>query len=312
MMLSRVAENIYWMSRYLERVENVARLILVNTNLQLDLDVAIRPDWESLITINGSNKDFNAVYDKSNERTVISFLVNEPKNPSSMLHAIDNARENIRTVRDYLPNETWEKINELRLFANNKAGRATEQRYRFDYLSEIVSRVQQITGMLAGTMIHDEGYQFLKMGRNLERADMTVRIIDVRSIDNASVDISEDPALIENIQWMTLLKSLSGYQAYRRSMQARVRRQDVLDFLFKERRFPRALYHTVAEVEGCLLRLRLPSELQVHMFDILEVIQNANPGRMSQHELHHFIDIVEQRLIAIDTMIANAYFLVGV
>ncbi|QEP45199.1 alpha-E domain-containing protein [Ectothiorhodospiraceae bacterium BW-2] len=308
-MLSRVAENLYWMARYLERVENGARLILVNSNLLMDLPLKLRPGWKPMITIGSADELYCQRYEQYDERSVITFLLNDPENPGSMLSSLEAAREDIRTVRDYLPKEAWEQINELRIYARDSAYRGIERRYRHDYLNQIISRVQQITGLLAGTMIHDEGYEFLKMGRNLERTDMTLRIIDVRSVTTLPETGQEELATFENIQWMTLLKSLSAYQAYRRAMQSRVRRFDVLKFLFKERLFPRALYHTVSEVNGCLQRLPKRDRPLLRVAQMLEMIQISHPDLMDQAQLHQFIDELELALIKINQAISETYFL---
>jgi uncharacterized alpha-E superfamily protein len=246
-MLSRVAENIYWMARYIERAENTARLINVNTFLLLDLPKKVRFGWMPLIEITGSGKLYKQLYNDETERSGVRFLVGDEDNPGSLVASVAQARENVRTIRDVVPRETSEQINELYLFARNNLARGLTHAGRFEYLKSIILRCQTITGLLAGTMVHDAGYDFLRMGRNLERADMTTRLIDVRSA-NLLPDVSVDLRPFENVQWMSVLKSLSGYQAYRRIMQVNVRRPEVLRFLFQEKNFPRAFYHAICEV----------------------------------------------------------------
>ena len=183
----------------------------------------------------------------TDECSVVKFLIGEGVNPGSIVSALALARENARTVRDFIPREAWEQVNELHMYAKQNLASGLGHRWRHDYSRGIILGVQQITGVLAGTMLHDDGYSFLRMGRNLERADMTIRIVDVRS-DNLLPAQSEVLTPFENIQWMSVLKSLSAYQMYRRSQQVRVRRPDVLRFLLQERRYPRAFYHTICEV----------------------------------------------------------------
>lgn len=160
-------------------------------------------------------------------------------------------------------------------------------------------------------MNHDAGYNYLRMGRNLERADMTTRIIDVRS-SNLLAETSVDLAPFENIQWMSVLKSLTGYQMYRRAMQVRVQRPDALKFLFQDKRFPRSFYHAICEVENSLqdlprneAPLRLVTRLQ-------SIVSGAKLERLSQKELHEFIDELQIKLGAIHDQIAATYFLVPV
>lgn len=310
-MLSRVAENLYWMARYLERAENTARLITVNANLLLDLPKAVQPGWEPLIEITESTELFRKHYQNSDERSAMKFLIADTVNPGSILSSLAMARENVRTVRDFMPRETWEQVNALTLQAKSNLTSGLGRRGRYGYLRDIIHGVQQITGLLAGSMTHDEGYDFLRMGRNLERADMTVRIIDVSSA-NLLPNSSDELTPFENIQWMSVLKSLSGYQMYRRAMQVRVRRPEVLKFLFKERLFPRAFYHSICEVENCLHTLPRRDLPIMRLAHIKELVTASKPEAMSQDELHVFIDELELHIIELNKAISDTYFLADI
>ena len=306
-MLSRVAENIYWMARYIERAENTARLINVTSNLVLDLPKKFSFEWKTLVDITGSSAVFNERYAAADDRSLVKFLVGDVHNPGSVIRSLDSARENARTIRDIIPREAWEQINHLCMRCKGNLQLGLSRQGRYDYLRWTILGTQTITGMLAGTMNHDSGYDYLRMGRNLERADMTTRIIDVRS---ASL-LAEQPADLapfENIQWMSVLKSLTGYQMYRRAMQVGVRRPDVLKFLFQDKRFPRSFYHTVCEVESCLqdlprndAPLRLIAQLQ-------RMVSESKPERLSQSELHHYIDELQARLAEVHDQISATYF----
>lgn len=307
-MLSRVAENLYWFARYKERAENTARLINVNTNLVLDLPKAASLGWNPIIEILGSDEQYHASHDDSEERTVLRYLILDPKNPVSIHTSLAMARENCRTIRDFVPREAWELINDLYLFARQDAQKGISRRGRHQYLLGIIVRVQTLTGMLAGTMLHDQGYDFLKMGRNLERADMTTRIIDVRTA-NLLENSHEDLTPYENIQWMSVLKSLTAYQMYRRTIQVRVRRPDVLQFLLQERRFPRAFYHAICEVEGCLQDLPRNDEALATLKVLQKKVLAAKPARLKQERLHKFIDELQLGLAQVHSAIDKTYFL---
>lgn len=306
-MLSRVAENIYWMARALERAEDTARLVNVTTHLVLDLPKKIAFDWETLLHITGYSDLFRERYGEADARNLVRFLVGDELNPGSVIRSLDNARENARTIRDIIPSEAWEQINNLHLKCKSNLQFGLSRRGRFDYLRWTILGVQTITGMLAGTMTHDAGYDFLRMGRNLERADMTTRIIDVRSV-NLLAEKSVDLVPFENIQWMSVLKSLTGYQMYRRAMQVRVRRPDVLKFLFQDQRFPRSFYHCLCEVESCLQDLpRNDAPLRL-VVQLQRMVLEAKPERLGQEELHQFIDDVQARLAGVHDQIAATYF----
>jgi uncharacterized alpha-E superfamily protein len=306
-MLSRVAENIYWMARYIERAENIARLINVNTNLLLDLPKSANVGWEPIIEILGSDQLFKEQYDTPDERNVLRFIIADQKNPGSIVSSLALARENARTIRDIIPRESWERINNLFMVAKSNAQSGIARKHRYEYLSSVILGAQTITGQLAGTMLHDVGYDFLRMGRNLERTDMTTRIIDVRSADLLE---HEHEALTpyESIQWMSVLKSLTAYQMYRRSVQVRVSRPYVLRFILKDRNFPRAVSHTLGEVEACLANLPRNKEIKKQLNELQEYVLDADPTVLKQNELHKFIDELQLKLIQFNSAIADTYF----
>lgn len=306
-MLSRVAERIYWMARYIERAENSARMIKVNTYLLLDLPRKARFGWGPLIDIMGADQLFYSIYKESTERNVVRFLVGDERNPASILVSLKNARENARTIRDIIPREAWERVNELYLLAKEELQTGMSQNRRQDYLDAIVGGAQQITGLLAGTMTHDFGYSFLRMGRNLERADMTTRLIDVRS---ANLLPDQEGALspFDNIQWMSVLKSLTAYQMYRREVQGPVRRGAVLDFLFKSREFPRAFYHCLGEVENCLSALPRNETPLRSVTHLQRLIQESEPAKLDPLALHAFIDDLQLELYKLHETITDNYF----
>lgn len=306
-MLSRVAENIYWMARYIERAENSARLINVNSNLLLDLPRNVRLGWEPLLDITGGRSSFFDFYQEADERSTIRFLVTNQNNPSSILSSLNQARENARTIRDIIPREAWEQINQLFLSAKDDVNRVLARNGRFEYLRQVILGAQTITGLLAGTMNHDEGYDFLRMGRNLERADMTTRIVDVRSATLLS-ETHEDLTPFENIQWMSVLKSLTAYQMYRRTTRIRVRRPDVLRFLLREPSFPRSVMHSLGEAEACLSHLPLNEKPMKALGTLRRKVERASPERLEQQELHDFIDGLQLGLAKVHTRIAASYF----
>ena len=177
MLLSRVAERVYWQARYLERAENMARLLHVFSALQLDLPKGTKLGWQSLIQITGHDTYFSTKYKQENERNVVKFLLAE-KNGISLVDMLVSARENARTTREIMPTEAFELINGLHHFARDHAEKGLHRAERNNILEQIVSRAQQIGGLLAGSMSRDEAYSFVRLGRSLERADMTTRIIE--------------------------------------------------------------------------------------------------------------------------------------
>ena len=306
-MLSRVASNLCWMGRYLERAENTARLINVNFNLLLDLPKSIVLGWEPIVDITSNREQFYAAYEQANEINVISFMVTDTENFGSIVSSLDSARENARTIREIIPREAWEQINELYLFAKKNGHKATARRSRYEFLSEVIESIQMITGILSGCMTHDEAYQFMQIGRNLERADMTTRIIDVRSASLLQETETEQSAF-ENLQWMSVLKSLTAYQMYRREVRLRIRRSDVLKFLLLEERFPRSLLHTLKQVARCVSELPNSQDTLSEIKSVEHNLLEANPQLLIQDKLHVFIDEMQLGLIKVYNEIEATYF----
>lgn len=306
-MLSRVANNIYWMARYIERAENTARLINVNTHLVLDMPRKVHMGWEPLVEMTSGSNAFHEHFEEADERSVIRFLVTDRNNPGSIMSSLEMARANGRTIRDIIPTEAWERVNALCLEAKNGSQQALGRRNRYGFLSSVILGSQTITGLLSGTMPHDEGYSFLRLGRNLERADMTTRIIDVRSA-TLLPDASEELSTFDNLQWIAVLKSLTAYQAYRRQVRLRIRREDVLKYLLHSTQFPRAFRHSIDEVERCLEELPRNDQPMQRVTDLQTTLASAQPDKLKQAKLHDFIDHLQLGLMGIHSAVSETYF----
>ncbi|HET8709795.1 MAG TPA: alpha-E domain-containing protein [Spongiibacteraceae bacterium] len=304
-MLARVAENIYWMARYLERAEGMARLISVTANLTLDLPKGLSPMWGQLIAITGSEADYSS--NDYDEKAVLKFLISDTHTQVSILSCLACARENARTIRDVIPRDVWEIINTLYLYAREQAPQATSKRGRFAFLDEIISQCQKLTGMFSGTMNHDAGYLFLRIGRYLERSDMTSRIVDIRS-SNLLPDATTTQATYENLQWMSVLRSLSGYQMYRRAMQLRVQRTEVLRFLFQSEVFPRSLNFCVNAVKSAVDFLPHHDNAKLVVHRVKRQLDNAQIDKLKQAELQAFVDQLQIGFAQIHDELQGAYF----
>ncbi|MFQ3248352.1 MAG: putative alpha-E superfamily protein [Glaciecola sp.] len=306
-MLSRVANSLYWLARYLERAENTARLVNVNSHLLLDLPSSVELGWEPIIDILSFRNTFYELHEKADEESVIDFMLVDKKHSGSIISSLSAARENARTVKEIIPREAWEQINELYHFVTENSADAFKRRTRYQYLSKIILANQTITGLLAGTMTHDEAYLFIRIGRNLERADMTTRILDVRSASLLPELENELPAF-RNIQWMGVLKSMTAYQMYRREVRVRINRKDVLEFLLLESRFPRSLIHAIEQVERSLSELPHNKEAVDKTRILRNYLLNAKPAVLEQEKLHDFIDDIQLGLIEVNEKVSDTYF----
>lgn len=307
-MLSRVAEELYWMSRHLERAENMARIVNVNENLLMDLPVKIPFGWQSTILITGVEDIFYEHYDNHDERSVIRFIVADTNNPSSLLSCISSARENVRTTRDVIPREAWEQLNDLYHKIKNNMSTAVGRRGRYAFLNSIIGNIHQIIGLLSSTMTHDEGYAFLRLGRTIERADMTSRIIDVRS---ANLLESHDNDLLpfDNIQWVSVLKSMTAYQMYRQHCRTRVRGSVVLKFLLQDEQFPRSVGYCLAETIRCLEELPNNESALREVLSLQRLNSNTNIEKLAKSGFHDHIDKIQAQLASLHNTIDKSYFL---
>ena len=278
-MLSRVAERIYWGSRYLERVENTARLVSVYDNLLFDLPRDTNIGWYNLIVINSSTESFNERYKVQDERNVVKFLLADDSNTSSMLTSLKQVKENIRTTRDVVPQDTWELINELDLFARNNIRKGINRTDRHQFLNTIIKHCQEINGLFESAMSRDATWQFMMLGRNIERADMTTRILDA----GASVMLQPNEGTSINMSqvvWGNVLRSLSAYMNYRRSIRTQVQSSKVARFLLEDPHFPRTIAFCLEEIESAIKKLPRPEKVLSGLNALKELnypIENGNP-----------------------------------
>jgi len=305
--LARVAENIYWLARYLERAENTARLVSVNTNLLLDLPAGYAPGWQPLIDISGSRELFDSRGGRTDERDIVQFLIAAADNPGSIASSLTMASENARTLREVLPIEAWEFLNQFFRQFTEQLPTALSKRTRFNFLKRIVLTSQTLTGVLEGTMNRNDVFTFLMLGRNLERADMTSRIADVRSAQLLPADALELRPF-DTIQWMSVLKSLSGYQMYRLSRRTPISRTDVLAFVLRDEQFPRACLFCLKEIERCLLALPRSSGVQDALAGVCRFLSSADLAALNQAGLHELIDHLQLHINGVHVGIADSYF----
>ncbi|EIJ43485.1 hypothetical protein BegalDRAFT_2643 [Beggiatoa alba B18LD] len=310
-MLSRVANTVYWSGRYIERVEDTARLVIVTSNLLLDLPKSLTTGWQPLLTITGSESLFYEQYKEANERNVSKFLISDINNPSSILSSLSFARENMRTTRDIVPNDLWEHLNNLYLLVKTRVEKGLTKNNRFEVLKEVITGCQLLTGLTTGTMSRGAAYSFLRTGLYLERADMTTRILDVRAAnllpkqgDDANLSLTP----FQNIQWVSVLKSLTAYQMYRQHIRLGVKGSDVLKFLLQDEQFPRAVRYCLRMVESYLTNLPKNDMPLRTLARLQRQVQSADVYTLAHSGLHEFIDELQIGLAGVHDQISTTYF----
>jgi uncharacterized alpha-E superfamily protein len=304
-LLSRVAERIYWSARYLERAETTSRLARVYGNLLLDLPRQAGLKWDLLVHVTGCSQVYQELHPSPGPDTAQRFFVADRNNPSSVRSSLVQARESIRTTRDIVPSEAWRSINELSMYVSQELDAGTSQRRRYEIHSRVVEGCQQITGLLADTMSHDAGYHFFRVGRGIERADMTTRIIDVAA---ASLLDREDLARFDNTLWMAVLQSLSAYQMYRQQVRRRIFGPDVIAYLLKDEQFPRAFAFCLRELGQALAVLPRNADPHKKLGHLRRMLAIVDLTRLPIAELHQWIDDAQRELGELHGLIHRTWF----
>ena len=304
-LLSRVAERIYWSARYLERAETTSRLARVYGNLLLDLPRQTGLTWDGLIQITGAAEIYRELHPTPAFDTAERFFVADRSNPSSVRSSLAYARESVRTTRDIVPSEAWRSINELCMYVGQELDAATSHRRRYGILSRVVEGCQQISGLLADTMSHDAAYQFFRIGRGIERADMTTRIIDVAA---ATLLGREDLARFDNSLWMAVLQSLSAYQMYRQKVRRRIHGSDVILYILKDDQFPRAMAFSLREIGAALASLPRNGEPLKKLGELRRMLAVLEIKRLDIAGLHQWIDDAQLTLGELHSLVHATWF----
>lgn len=306
-MLSRVAERVYWLARYLERVENTARLINVHTGLLMDLPREAEIDWFTLVSIFDGDMFYHAGYEQISEQNVMYFLLADTDNPMALIHSLTALRENARTSLDILPEETWEQVNELYLLVKEELPALSNRRRRQNLLLAIMERCQTVWGIFANHMSRNHAYYFLQTAKHLERADMTSRILEMASLllkENRS-----DPVrAFDGLLWTHLLRALSAQQMYTRVNGSNVSAATVLDYLIRDTAFPRSLFFSLTAIGHHLSTLPRPENLLQNQKQILHTLLNSNHNEIPAEAMHRRMDDLQVQLAALNSQISAQWF----
>ncbi|TVO58672.1 alpha-E domain-containing protein [Denitromonas halophila] len=308
-MLSRVAENLYWMARYLERAEDTARLVRVSRHLMLDFPGTATLGWSSLISISGADDIFDEYYTERDAANVLAFLCADRRYSGSVLGALSAARENLRTTREVMPREVWEEVNRLFLECSEIFSGTIDLRRLDDFLRVVIRGCQSLTGMLDGSLSDTPARTFCAVGGYLERADMITRILDVRSA-NLLPRTPDDLTPFENLQWMSVLKSLSAYQMYRQHVRLRVRGPDVVRFILLNPQFPRALYRCLNNLHRKLYTLPRATLACQRVTELLGMLATEDAANLadSPDRLHAFVDELQLGFNRVHEAIQGTWF----
>lgn len=306
-MLSRVAERIYWLARYLERVEDTTRLIQVHSALLLDLPADAEINWFTLVRIFDAEPAFHAEFDEVSETNIMRFLISSESHSYSLRQSIAAVRENARTSLDILPEETWEQINQLHLLMKNSQKAMSNRHQRQTLLEEIITHCYGIRGIIQSQMNRTHAFYFLQLGRSLEQADMTSRILEMTSL-LLSESRSETVRQHEGLLWTNLLQALSAHQMFLQTVGTQASAENVLGFMVLDRDFPGSLYFLLDTLSAHLTALPQRHSLMASVHRIIQEINHINFNQIPADQTHAVMDNLQGELDDLHSQISAKWF----
>lgn len=312
-MLSRVASHIYWLGRYLERAENYARFIDVNFNLMQDLPMDLKEQWGPLVAATGDLETYQKKYVGFERHQVMFFLTFDIDNPNSMLSAVKNARENARIIRENLSKETWEKANELYYMMQTGLERKVwKKEDPRQFYEQVKNQILLLYGLADATVARTEGWYFRQLGQLLERADKTSRILDVK-YHILLPSVYEVGSPMDFLHWMALLKSVTGFNTYRR-LYGNIDPSGIVEFMVLNKYFPRSIYYCIKEAERCLHCISgnsadgFNNSAEKAMGEMRSRMEYSEVDEIISAGLHEYLDRVQLKINHISDLIDINYF----
>jgi uncharacterized alpha-E superfamily protein len=311
MLLSRVAESVYWAGRYLERAEATARLVHVHTELFLDLPKAAGIGWAPLLALTGSGEAFRACHDEVSEEQVVDFLATGDDHDGAIVASIARAHANLRVTQAVLPIEAWEVLNQLHAWVDNTRLQAIDRRTRLAWTNQVIRQCQLLSGLLEGTMSHDDAYAFLEIGRGLERADMTTRILDVQA--GILLGQHDGASAYADLTWMGVLRSLSAHQMFRRTVGSSVSGPAALRFLLRDPQLPRSVERCLIEISRALLELSRHHQPMAACAVIQQLLERTDLDSPEGEgptaaALHEYSERLQDGFAALHELLVATYF----
>ena len=315
-MLSRVADSLYWLGRYIERAENTARILDVNLQLTLDSEQsgpdAEEREWQPIIATLEDQKLFRSLYAVTSGDAVCEFVTFAKENPNSIACCVARARENARTVREYISSEMWERINGLYLWLNSAAARQLFAGSAIDFYRQVVDYSHQFHGTTDATLTHGEGWNFLQIGKYLERADAASRILDLKY--HILLPSGEQVGgNVDTVQWQAVLKSCSAFEAYRKIHTGQVAPWSVAEFILLHEDFPRSVRFCCERLDRALHHIsgsdqdHYANEAERLSGRLCSDLRYAAIAEIFQSGLHEYLDAIQRRLIEISGAMRGQY-----
>src|SRR5690606_19284396 len=311
-MLSRVADAIYWASRYVERAENVARFVNVNLDLMLEAPSSQRPSWEPLVQTTGDQDWFYEHYTKPTPEPVTHLLSFDRRYPNSVVCTVSMARENARTVREVISRERWQELNDLFLMVKEASRNPGPVEEMADYFERVKMAGIHYAGVTDATLSHGEAWHFSRLGRLLERADKTSRILDVKYFVLLP-SLQEVGSAVDQVGWTALLNSASALQMYRQTEHV-IGPQEVARFLLLNEEFPRSIRYCARHAQRSLHALTgtpigtYRTEAERMLGQLVANLDYADINQVMEFGLHEYLDQLQTTLNAVSESAQARFF----
>ena len=304
-MLSRRAKLIFWMSRYLERSNFTSRLLITTSELQLDLSLENEISWKPLLTAMSLNKDYLRLNKKYSEKKIIEFFISNKENHSSIINSLNYSKENSLIVRDILPEQSILKLNELLIKFNKTFNRKNSNKKNLKLLSSIIQGSQNFMYSTDLEMQRNIDYQFLGLGRFIERTDMLIRILQSQTLRSKQHKKGYEYLTLE---WINILKSISAFQAYRQHSKKDISILDIIEFFLKTKIFPRSINWNLNQIERAIFRISKKNDL---IKNIKGIQRDVDKFKVKSDDLDNFLiflEKIQKKIVNLDNLVQKKYF----
>lgn len=308
-LLARTADRLYWGARYVERAEDTARVVRAYSDLVVDYPSEELLRWEPLAALTGSDDTIEIpAGDPSGEFTVLRSLVADRSNPSSIVSTVSAARANLRTTREVMPREAWQAINQLSQYVDATASGAVERQLRDRFLVRVIEISRRLDGILESTMSRGDAYRMIRLGRLIERADMTTRVLGVAAAGLLQLEETDrDELIIDEVRWMSVLRSVSALQMYQRAVRGPIDGMHVVKFLMYHSAFPRSVQGCFDEIRGVMSCLPNSDDVLTALADAESVLHTLTPDASEGRRLDQSMERVQVAIADIAAVLHDTY-----
>jgi uncharacterized alpha-E superfamily protein len=308
-LLARTAERLYWGARYIERAEDTARIVRAYNDLVVDYPSQELLSWQPLAALTGSDLEIELpANDPSGETTVLRHLISSRSNTSSIASSVAFARENLRTTREVMPREAWQAINQLSQYVAATAPAAFERQMRDRFLMRVIEISRRLDGILESSMTRSDAFRMLRVGRLLERADMTTRVLGVAAAGILQLEATQSEDLVnDEVRWMNVLRSVSALQMYQRAVRGPIDGVQVVRFLLAHPDFPRSVRYCFNEIRLVVESLPRPHAVRAALDAADQVLADSDPDVSEAAQLDRSMERVQSAIADLGVVIHATY-----